>query len=214
MLFLRQENPQLIQANINFWPSFVDVVTTILMLFVFINMTLLTVVGDPDAEKVRIAREELRYTLEERLRREPDGNAVTFASTPNLLQIRFSDKVLFDLGKYTLKDPGKRLLSSCAEILTSKSAPEFDQIQVEGHTDIIPLNSSQYPRDNWELSSARALAVLKYLLYENISAQKLSANGYAEFRPLKHVSTGSDIELNRRVELRIVFFSPNETIGN
>ncbi|MGO9145112.1 MAG: flagellar motor protein MotB [Desulfomonilia bacterium] len=197
-----------VHTNINFWPSFVDVVATILILFVFINITLMSLVGDPEALKVRLAREELKQALERRFLNEHGGNTVSFASSPNLLQIRFSSEVLFDTGEYRLKERGKKLLAACTQILLKKNAPPFDQIQVEGHTDDVRLNAEEYPSDNWELSTARALEVLKYLRGLGIPSRKLSANGYAEFRPIKRGSSTKDRKLNRRVELRIVFSTP------
>jgi chemotaxis protein MotB len=72
---------------------------------------------------------------------------------------------------------------------------------VEGHTDNIPINTTQFP-SNWELSSARASNGLKYLIQHfQVEPAKISATGYGEFRPLAENSTSEGRSKNRRVDI-------------
>ncbi|MBV8409697.1 MAG: OmpA family protein, partial [Alphaproteobacteria bacterium] len=71
-------------------------------------------------------------------------------------------------------------------------------LQVDGHTDDKPINSALYP-SNWELSSARAIAVVKFLHEQGIPYNRLVAAGYGEFQPL----STTDINRNRRIELKL-----------
>ncbi|MBW1902469.1 MAG: OmpA family protein, partial [Deltaproteobacteria bacterium] len=77
-------------------------------------------------------------------------------------------------------------------------------IQVEGHTDDVPIRSRQFP-SNWELSSARALAVLRLLLEKSdIEPERLSAAGYGEYHPNVPNDSSENRRLNRRVDIVIV----------
>src|SRR3546814_18267815 len=71
-------------------------------------------------------------------------------------------------------------------------------LQVEGHTDTVPINNEQF-RSNWELSAARAISVVKFLVEQGIPAERLSATGYGEYQPI----TPGDLERNRSEERRV-----------
>ena len=79
-------------------------------------------------------------------------------------------------------------------------------LQVEGHTDSIPIRAGKY-RDNWHLSTARALSVVRFLIDKGIEAKRLSATGYGEFQPLRRLDSNLSLEeknsKNRRIELKI-----------
>src|SRR3546814_21184777 len=70
-------------------------------------------------------------------------------------------------------------------------------LQVEGHTDTVPINNEQF-RSNWELSAARAISVVKFLVEQGIPAERLSATGYGAYQPI----TPGDLERNRRLEMK------------
>jgi len=77
-------------------------------------------------------------------------------------------------------------------------------VAVEGHTDNVPMRSAQFPRDNWELSSARALSVMRHLLGMGvIEPQNISSVGHSEYRPIADNSTSEGRAQNRRVEIFI-----------
>jgi chemotaxis protein MotB len=81
--------------------------------------------------------------------------------------------------------------------------PEIDwALQVDGHTDARPIASAQFP-SNWELSSARATSVVKYLISRGVSPKRLVAAGYGEFQPLEDGASEETLRRNRRIELKL-----------
>src|SRR5262249_42600140 len=91
--------------------------------------------------------------------------------------------VLFDRGQATLQAKGQERLREIVNVLV-QNRDAYDTIQVEGHTDDFPIKTALYP-SNWELSAARAGAVVNYILREQLRLEpwRFSANGRAEFRP-------------------------------
>lgn len=75
-------------------------------------------------------------------------------------------------------------------------------LRIDGHTDRLPISTARYP-SNWELSSARAIAIVKYLIAQGIPAQRLSANGFGEHRPLDRGSSEQALARNRRIEIQL-----------
>jgi chemotaxis protein MotB len=78
-----------------------------------------------------------------------------------------------------------------------------DAIQVEGHTDNLPIATSQFP-SNWELSSARAGSVVRFFIDHEVAPKRLSAAGYSEFHPVATNETAEGRSRNRRVTLMIL----------
>ncbi|MBI4620047.1 MAG: OmpA family protein [Desulfobacterales bacterium] len=115
--------------------------------------------------------------------------------------ISFGDSVLFDTGSAVIKDEAEPLLSSVISVIKRAQ----NNIIVEGHTDNIPIKSKYL--SNWELSTARAAGVLMYILKENnnMSPERFSTSGYAEYRPVTSNVTPEGRAKNRRVD--IVFVS-------
>lgn len=118
----------------------------------------------------------------------------------------FQSEILFDSGSAEIQIPGKVALSLIAKTLidlTDQIPSELNWIiQVDGHTDKVPISTNQFP-SNWELSHSRALEVVKFFIQQGIPANKLSANGYGEFQPLTLGDTIEDLKKNRRIELKI-----------
>ena len=75
-------------------------------------------------------------------------------------------------------------------------------MRVDGHTDITPINSAEFP-SNWELSSARAISVVRYLMDQGISPEHLVAAGFGEFQPIDSGESDQALAKNRRIELKI-----------
>jgi chemotaxis protein MotB len=75
-------------------------------------------------------------------------------------------------------------------------------LQVDGHTDIRPISSSQFP-SNWELSTARAISVVRYLASRGVPPKRLVAAGYGEFQPLEDGTSEEVLTRNRRIELKL-----------
>ena len=115
-----------------------------------------------------------------------------------------TDKVLFDSGQATLKPPGLPLLGEVANLL---NVEQNHQIAVEGHTDDVPIASTQYP-SNWELSTARATTVVRYFISRSVTASRLTAAGYADLHPIASNATDHGRQLNRRVEIVLLRNNP------
>jgi len=118
----------------------------------------------------------------------------------------FESELLFDSGSATLQENGKNNMIQIAQTLktiTDGIPSDVNWIvQVEGHTDNVPINTYLYP-SNWELSTARAISVLKLLVEVGFDPGQLAAAGYGEFRPISAGNTGEDLKQNRRIELKL-----------
>ena len=118
----------------------------------------------------------------------------------------FQSEILFDSGSANIQDEGRIALSLITKTIieVAESIPSDLNwiLQIDGHTDKIPISTSQFP-SNWELSHARALEVVKFLIQQGIPANKLSANGYGEYQPINIGDTIEDLKENRRIELKI-----------
>lgn len=112
------------------------------------------------------------------------------------LVIRITDDMLFDSGKAEIREAAKSYLADIARVVSEIDNP----IQVEGHTDNIPIATTRFP-SNWELSSARALNVLHFLVDQGIDPNRLSATAYGEHKPLYPNDTPELRARNRRVEI-------------
>ncbi len=118
----------------------------------------------------------------------------------NKIRIVFQAPVLFDSGAADLKRGSASGLRQLAQSL--KELP--NNIQIEGHTDNQPLGPHSHFASNWELSAARAFAVLRFFESEGIAASRLSAIGYGEFRPVAPNTTEAGRMKNRRIEINIM----------
>jgi chemotaxis protein MotB len=115
-----------------------------------------------------------------------------------------TDQLLFASGQATLRTAGFPLLNEVAQLLNvDKSHP----ITVEGHTDNVPISSSQYP-SNWELSTDRATTVVRYLIAKGVNRERLGAVGYADLHPLASNATAVGRAKNRRVEIVLQRINP------
>lgn len=118
----------------------------------------------------------------------------------------FQSEVFFDVGQAALRPEGRAELDKLATVLAEldKQIPADIAwvLRVDGHTDIRPIASAQFP-SNWELSSARAIAVVQYLIGKGISPQRLVAAGFGEFQPLDAERTEEAFRRNRRIELKL-----------
>jgi chemotaxis protein MotB len=118
----------------------------------------------------------------------------------------FQSEVFFDTGQAQLLPEGRAELDKVATALTDldkQIPPEIAWVlRVDGHTDVRPINSPQF-KSNWELSSARAISVVQYLISLGVPAQRLVAAGFAEFQPLDPEKTEDAFRRNRRIELKL-----------
>ena len=118
----------------------------------------------------------------------------------------FQSEVLFAQGQAEIGTDGRQQLAQLAVALTDIASQIPDDInwilQVDGHTDNIPLRAGRY-RDNWDLSTERALSVVRFLRDQGLPANRLAAAGYGEFQPLDSRDTNDARRVNRRIELKI-----------
>ena len=118
----------------------------------------------------------------------------------------FQSEVLFAPGQADIGPTGQDQLAQLAVALADIAAKIPDDInwvlQVDGHTDNLPVRAGRYT-DNWDLSTERALSVVRFLVMQGVPAQRLAATGYGEFQPLASSDTAADRRLNRRIELKI-----------
>jgi chemotaxis protein MotB len=118
----------------------------------------------------------------------------------------FQSEVLFAQGQAEIGTDGRQQLAQLAVTLTDIASQIPDDInwilQVDGHTDNVPLRAGRY-RDNWDLSTERALSVVRFLRDQGLPANRLAAAGYGEFQPLDSHDTNDARRVNRRIELKI-----------
>lgn len=144
---------------------------------------------------------QAKRTLEERLAQEIKDKQVSLKMGDKGLIITFLADILFDSGKAKIRREAMPILNKVAAVL-AEDVPQLN-VGIEGHTDNVPIRASGW-KSNWELSTARALSVLHYLVDDkDISPERVSAIGYGEFRPVASNDTKEGRQLNRRVEIVI-----------
>ena len=117
----------------------------------------------------------------------------------------FQSEVLFAPGQASIGEEGQKQLAQIAAALTEiiREIPEDIPwiLQIDGHTDDVPV-SGVYA-DNWDLSTERALSVVRFMIREGVPASRLSASGYGEFQPIATGNSVEDRQKNRRIELKL-----------
>ena len=119
----------------------------------------------------------------------------------NAILMTMNESALFDSGSAVLKPDAKEILPSICDIIKQYDSL-ISKIRIEGHTDNVPIQNSQY-KDNWELSSARSLSVLYYLLTVNMNEKKLYPSFLGEEHPIASNDTKEGQSHNRRVDFVI-----------
>ncbi len=180
---------------------------------------------EDEAEKVEIKSfgESLNNALASRVQELQKFRSEFFGRLSELLENReeiqivgdrfvFQSEVLFAPGSAEIGSEGENQLEKLSLTLKEIAASIPEDInwvlQVEGHTDIMPLSGGKY-LDNWDLSTERSLSVVRFLIKKGIEPNRLSASGYGEFQPLKQnnlkivKNSDEDLRRNRRIELKI-----------
>ncbi|MDX1552679.1 MAG: peptidoglycan -binding protein [Marinobacter sp.] len=115
-------------------------------------------------------------------------------------------ELLFASGSASLGAEGQRELDKLAEVLLDVSSAIPDDIdwilRIDGHTDRLPINTEEFP-SNWELSTARAVAVVRYLASEGVPQSRMVAAGFGEFFPVDEGSSIEALQRNRRIEIKL-----------
>jgi chemotaxis protein MotB len=139
--------------------------------------------------------------LEKQLSQEIKLGQLRLKKMNDKIIINLDDKICFDSGSSKLKPEIKKALDKITDILSKY--PE-NRIFVEGNTDNVPIRTRDF-RDNWQLSTERALSVLAYLLQnKNLNPTRFSAAGNGEFNPILPNDTVENRSLNRRVDIVVV----------
>ncbi len=140
---------------------------------------------------------EISLRLRNTIKNYKYGAGVDASCNEEGVTVRFPDTVLFGLGAADILPEVLPLLESIGNIIA-----EMDRsVRIEGHTDNLPIHTSKYP-SNWELSTTRAVNVLRHLINnERIDPKKLSAAGFGEFQPLVPNDNPRNRTINRRVEI-------------
>lgn len=196
-----------VRTRVNYWPGLIDMLTSMLMFFLLVYFVESNF-SSASAQLAAAREKQARFVavLREEFAEEIRSGQVEASPELNLLQVRFGDGVLFEAGRYELHPRGAALLRRLAAVFhrVDGGAGEvlYDQIQVEGHTDDLPFRRAAYPRDNWELSTARATAVMRFLTRgpDGLEEGRMSVNGYAQNRPVSERRSR-----NRRIEVRVYF---------
>ena len=188
-----KENQNLLDVMI----PYADLMTLLLVFFVFFYITM-------DYEKNRKIIEQNKQIVEQHER------LIELAKLDSLLDVNeqvitIPGEVLFSTGEALLKWESLRTLAQVARNIQGsiKGEPGW-QVRVEGHTDNRPILSGSYA-SNWELSSARALNVVRFFMDNNFfPPEQMQAMGYGEFKPLVPNDSTINRKKNRRVEIRLI----------
>jgi chemotaxis protein MotB len=157
-----------------------------------------------ELQKEKDAAVQTHQSLEDEMRAALESKDVTISQLQGKLTVSILDRILFDSGEAELKPTGEAVLRKVAAILASH--PNL-KIHVIGHTDNVPIRAAARNRfpSNWELSTARATAAVRFLT-ENagVDPRRLGAVGYGEFRPVADNATPEGRARNRRIAITIL----------
>lgn len=154
------------------------------------------------AQKAELDRmSEQANELEKQLQEEIKQGQIRLKRFHDRLIINIDDRISFDSGSAELK---KEILPALDKIKKILSDYPENRINIEGHTDNVPIHTRQF-RDNWQLSTERALAVLGYILkYKPLNKSRFAAAGYGEYNPIVSNDTPANRALNRRVDIVVI----------
>jgi chemotaxis protein MotB len=147
---------------------------------------------------------DIRQGIDDYIEQNGLQDQVSVTLDPRGVQVEFANVALYDSGAASLKPAASPLLQELSRVIRDVSHGSH-MIEVEGHTDDLPISNEQFP-SNWELSSARATGVVKYLLESGIEKERLKASGYADSRPkegLDDLPLNEQRKANRRVVVSI-----------
>jgi chemotaxis protein MotB len=152
-----------------------------------------------EAAKAELEKKSGEYEqLAASLRGEIENGRIELMELRGRTTVKMKDKILFGSGASTLGADGREALRKVAEALRGIQGRA---IRVEGHTDDVPTGAGGPFATNWELSAARALAVVRFLQDSGVDPTRLSGVGYGEFQPIESNGTPEGRSLNRRIEI-------------
>ena len=209
-----RRRPQLFPVNV--WPPMVDALTLALAAFVVLMVLaaaaqrgLLQRLRDREGELARLRDDKER--IERRLRAIAPAGSIEVEEGKVILQ----GEVLFDSGSDELTAPGRAAIARMAPPLAELLRAEPGQmVLVGGHTDDVPIRNARFA-SNWELSTARAVEVVKFMQSNGVDPRHLGAAGYSEFDPVAPNGDEPGRARNRRIEIVVMpaagdLLSPDE----
>lgn len=126
-----------------------------------------------------------------------DGGQVSVNIVRGRMVIQLPQDILFASGSANIGAEGRRTLQEVGSVIAELDDREF---QVEGHTDDVPISTERFP-SNWELSSARALSVVRLLIQAGVDPVRVSGAGFGEFQPVASNDDAAGRRRNRRIEI-------------
>jgi chemotaxis protein MotB len=157
-----------------------------------------------ELQKEKETTVQAHKSLEDELRGALESKDVTISQLQGKLTVNILDRILFDSGEADLKPDGSTVLKKVADFLAQHPSLK---IHVIGHTDNVPIKASARSRfaSNWELSTARAAAAVRYLTeVAGVDPRRLGIVGYGEFRPIADNATSEGRAKNRRIAITIL----------
>jgi chemotaxis protein MotB len=182
--------------------SYADLVTQLLLFAILMLVAAFATQAAAPASAARRERDPLAALVDDLQRvvaRTDLARLVAVDRGADRVVIRIKSVLLFPEGQAALTPRARRVLDEVAAVLR----PIPNALRVEGHTDDVPIASAQFP-SNWELSTARAISVVRELEPRGIAATRLAAGGYGEHHPLVPNDTAEQRALNRRVEIVVL----------
>jgi chemotaxis protein MotB len=151
------------------------------------------------AQAAAEARAQLFQQFVQKFKAMIDAGQLKIATRNGRLVLQLPNDVLFDSGQTSLKPAGKDAVTQVAQVLKTVRGRNF---QVAGNTDNVPIQTARFP-SNWELSTSRAVEVVKLLVARGVDARSLSASGYGEFDPVAGNDAADGRGKNRRIEITL-----------
>jgi chemotaxis protein MotB len=154
-----------------------------------------------ETAKAELEKRSSEYEqLASSLKGEIEAGKIELSELKGKMTVKMKDKILFSSGSATIGRDGLDALKKVADALRSVQGKV---IRVEGHTDNVPSSGSSFA-SNWELSAARALAVVRFLQEQGVDPTKLAGAGYGEYQPIAGNDTPEGRSQNRRIEIVLV----------
>lgn len=179
--------------------SFADLMTQLLIFAILMVSVIGVKMMPPDQQQKQRELQETVAEIEKFIKDSRLSESMAVDRAADRLVIRMKSAILFDEGKADLTAGARQVLAGMAPLLAK--APSL--LRVEGHTDNVPIRSAVYP-SNWELSTNRAISVVRYLEERRIDPARLSVAGYGEHHPIIANDSAEHRAMNRRVEIVVL----------
>ncbi len=179
--------------------SFADLMTQLLIFAILMVSVIGVKMMPPDQQQKQRELQETVAEIEKFIKDSRLSESMAVDRAADRLVIRMKSAILFDEGKADLTAGARQVLAGMAPLLAK--APSL--LRVEGHTDNLPIRSAVYP-SNWELSTNRAISVVRYLEERRIDPARLSVAGYGEHHPIIANDSAEHRAMNRRVEIVVL----------